>query len=124
MSARRYIQEITSVTVDTVLTPLLANTRLGDVYDALLFAVINDSLVNPVTVTVQTGEDSTAVDAQAVFTFDVPVKVGSVPGQNSLLLAPPLLRTYWRVSAQASGGQASVRWLLKGEPKPERGHRT
>lgn len=113
--AIHHIQNLTAITVQTIVTPLLAFTKL-DSYSMLLFAIINDDTVNPIDVLIETGEDGAAVDAERTFTLTVPPKVGSTPGQRSLEV-PDNVRGWYRVSAQATGAPVAARWTLKGVPR-------
>jgi hypothetical protein len=100
-----------SVNVST-LTVLKAFTNLGSEYHVLLFAVVNESGTDPVTVIIETSEDGVHPDGVSVWTLEAePDK------QVSLEVGPGLLRQYWRISAHTEDPAyptAPVRWAIRG----------
>lgn len=110
--ALRYVANLTSVSVQTIVTPMLAFTKL-ECYDQLLFAFINDDTVNPIDVLIETSEDGVAVDAERVYTLTVPPIAGGVRSQRTLEVQDNI-RGWYRVSATATGAPVAARWSLKG----------
>lgn len=102
----------TVVTVQLVVTPLLA-TRLLQHFEALLFYFINDDAANTWTATIETGEAADALDAVWLPQLLVPVSAAGLAGQNSIIITPQL-RAYYRVSGIATGAPCAARWGLHG----------
>jgi hypothetical protein len=104
----RSLYDLVQVTVDSVLTPLMAWTRL-DLYPGIFIALLNDG-ANEVTVTIETSEDGVLVDSGATYTI---VAAPGTQGSVELSSTQMLMRRYWRVSAIATGAPSDCRWCLK-----------
>lgn len=116
-AAARSVVALTTITVQPVLTTLLAARDLSG-YSDLLFAFLCDDLANGYDVTIETGEASDALDGGFVGSIYVPPAAGGKRGQNSLVVGPNQLRSYYRVAATARGGGALAgAWILRGAPR-------
>jgi hypothetical protein len=111
----RDVIPITALNVDIVTTQILAEMDLS-MYDSAMLVFINDG-ANIYTVTVTTGEASGVIDGAAKVTLTVPAKVGSNPGQNTLLLGPGNMRRFYRATGVATGSLVAARFLLRGAPR-------
>ncbi len=120
------LQPLVAVTVDVVVTPLLA-ARSFEGYDSLFVAALNDDAVNPFDLLIETGEAADALDAEYIPTLTVPPAAAGKAGQRSLVIGPGQMRAFYRISAQATGGAVQARWFLKGllrrSPVPHGGFR-
>lgn len=106
MDTIRTIQAFTTISIDIVTTPVLAETRL-DGEASLLFVFLNDGS-NSIDVTIETAERSGTYDAEIrpILTL--------APGEQRSLPIDANIRKFYRIDAVATGGAANLTWSLKG----------